>query len=1032
MNGEDLHHPDAQVVKRKGSLAVRSSSVWWVSVSVAAVLAAVIALATWRRFSDPINQLRPTTHRVIQARLSVWDYAPYRVSRAGEAKQDYRTLAAAADLETRLQAARTVDNLHRFGLARIVLGETPRAVDLMNEAAKRAPGDVSVLADLAAVEIAAGRIEDGTEHAGRALDLEPTSATAAFNWALGLELMSNRPGAVAAWERYLMIDPVSGWAIEARQHLSALEQPSPSWERDKKLLRPGLDSATLRKIVRTYPQRVRALVQDELLLTSIESRDFKLATSIGREREESGDPFILDMVTHAAASAGNPDLVAGVKAFSDGRAAARRLNANEASATFAKAAEYLERAKSPLAIEAAIYAANHQFYAGQSAEALARLTAIPPSGNSQHYPCMEAELHWLRGLVLVSSGKPNEGMREYRTAMEAARRGQEWELQVGLLVIIVEALDEFGEVEDADSARRECLAEINKAGATPTRLSTAYENAASGSLKWGRPHIALEYARAALTMAQSGGDPMLIAESHFLSAVAHRELGSHAEAVADIAGAREYAVRIPTASLRDRATAEIDQASGVLYRSSDNERALQAFSAAITTEDRYGWRLHSAQSRFARGECQLARGDRGAAEADFRAAISDVESRRKFDEPGVQVAYFDRADAIFDRLIELLLAEGRSNDALLIAERKRARALLDRIGCGAGPGNCDVVPIDPASLAATLPPSSCLIQFAVLDRGVAIWTITRAGTEYAFTDTPRATLTASIARQSRALSEDDSAGLQREGRWLFERLIAPVESKLSSSSKLILAPDGPLYAVSFAALVGSDGRYLIEQFAISSTPSASILNLISAPSTRRRTLVIASASPTGLPPLQRAIPEAISVAALYPGCSALVGKEATPARFATLASEADIIHFAGHAVTDVRKSSRAALLFDANAAENGDNGARLTAAEIAQYHLTRRPVVVLAACSTGTGRVMGTEGLTGLASSFLSAGAGSVIVTLCKIDDADSERFFVDLHRHLRDGAAPADALRATQLAILHSGSKSPSSWAGVYVYGML
>ena len=73
---------------------------------------------------------------------------------------------------------------------------------------------------------------------------------------------------------------------------------------------------------------------------------------------------------------------------------------------YAEAATLLERAGSPLAIAAAIYAANNDGYRGHGDEALEQLTAIERqlASKGDRYPAIAAEAAWVRGLQLMPKG----------------------------------------------------------------------------------------------------------------------------------------------------------------------------------------------------------------------------------------------------------------------------------------------------------------------------------------------------------------------------------------------------------------------------------------------------------------------------------------------------------------------------------------------------------------------------------------------------------------------------------------------------
>jgi CHAT domain-containing protein len=187
-----------------------------------------------------------------------------------------------------------------------------------------------------------------------------------------------------------------------------------------------------------------------------------------------------------------------------------------------------------------------------------------------------------------------------------------------------------------------------------------------------------------------------------------------------------------------------------------------------------------------------------------------------------------------------------------------------------------------------------------------------------------------------------------------------------------------------------------------------------------------------LPSLPGAEHEAEEVARLYARSELLTGSGATKAAFLERLPESRIVHFAGHGESaDAPWSAR--LLF-APDPSRGDSGA-LHLHELWGRSLPRTRLVVLAACHTAAGAVSPAEGALSLARPFLAAGVPSVVGSLWAIDDVVSRRFFVAFHRALLQGGEPLEALRQTQLALLHEVDpvlSHPASWAGFVAAGGL
>jgi CHAT domain-containing protein len=94
-------------------------------------------------------------------------------------------------------------------------------------------------------------------------------------------------------------------------------------------------------------------------------------------------------------------------------------------------------------------------------------------------------------------------------------------------------------------------------------------------------------------------------------------------------------------------------------------------------------------------------------------------------------------------------------------------------------------------------------------------------------------------------------------------------------------------------------------------------------------------------------------------------------------------------------------------------------------------LVVLSACETGRARVAAGDELIGLGRGFLYAGAGALITTLWRVDDALTLRVMERLYQALRAGQSKASALREAQLAILASDAQlHPAFWGAFQLVG--
>ncbi len=90
----------------------------------------------------------------------------------------------------------------------------------------------------------------------------------------------------------------------------------------------------------------------------------------------------------------------------------------------------------------------------------------------------------------------------------------------------------------------------------------------------------------------------------------------------------------------------------------------------------------------------------------------------------------------------------------------------------------------------------------------------------------------------------------------------------------------------------------------------------------------------------------------------------------------------------------------------------LTAEDVTGLDLLATELVVLSACETGLGEVQVGEGVFGLRRSFVLAGAKTLVMSLWKVPDRQTQELMVDFYQRILAGERHAEALRQAQLAM--------------------
>jgi len=103
----------------------------------------------------------------------------------------------------------------------------------------------------------------------------------------------------------------------------------------------------------------------------------------------------------------------------------------------------------------------------------------------------------------------------------------------------------------------------------------------------------------------------------------------------------------------------------------------------------------------------------------------------------------------------------------------------------------------------------------------------------------------------------------------------------------------------------------------------------------------------------------------------------------------------------------------------------LTASEISLMNLANTELVVLSACETGLGDIVGNEGVYGLQRAFKIAGAKYLIMSLWQVPDFQTQELMTTFYgKWLQDKMSIPDAFRATQQEMREK-YQSPWFWAG-------
>jgi CHAT domain-containing protein len=279
-----------------------------------------------------------------------------------------------------------------------------------------------------------------------------------------------------------------------------------------------------------------------------------------------------------------------------------------------------------------------------------------------------------------------------------------------------------------------------------------------------------------------------------------------------------------------------------------------------------------------------------------------------------------------------------------------------------------------------------------------------------------------FVRQHMALLERSTRQVLTQ---LYTVLVAPLELLLEAvggrqaagaSEKMVIVPHGLLHQVPFHALFDGE-RYLLERFEISYAPSARIYSLCQQQTSRVSDRALVMSVPDPLIPA--VAEEARAVARHLPGAEVFNDGRATIDALRNSSSGCYVVHLACHGL--FRSDNP---MFSSLKLHDG----WLTAADVMQLDLAGT-LVTLSACESGRNEVFAGDELIGLTRAFLGVGVSTLVVSLWIVQDETTASLMEKYYERLRDGASPAEALRAAQLAIKDE-RPHPYYWAPFVLVG--
>jgi CHAT domain-containing protein len=434
-----------------------------------------------------------------------------------------------------------------------------------------------------------------------------------------------------------------------------------------------------------------------------------------------------------------------------------------------------------------------------------------------------------------------------------------------------------------------------------------------------------------------------------------------------------------------------------------------------------------------------------AAKAEYELALKAVgDARCNVQREDLRLSFFANSTRVYGRYIDFLVQQGKTLEALRIADENRALTLAEGLGIEGKKCLASETAFNPQRIAREA--NATILFYSLGAEHSYLWAIAPDRLKL-YQLPPTAQIDAALEDYRKSLigSRDVLDRGDTSGVELYKTLVAPAEEffladSQATAKRAVVIADAALSGLNFETLINPQPRphYWIEDICVE---NASSLRLLAASLGKHkqaggRLLLIGDPIPpkgSDFEVLPNAAKEMQSVRMHFPDTNAQVYGQvsSTPAVYLNGHPEQfAYIHFVAHGVASLSDPLDSAVVLSPSAASSKDEGYKLYAREVMAHPLSAELVTVSTCKGAGVRSYTG-EGLVGLSWAFLHAGAHHVIGALWDVSDESTPRLMSAMYAELVKGAPPDEALRTAKLALLHSGAPfhKPYYWAPFQLY---
>jgi CHAT domain-containing protein len=345
-------------------------------------------------------------------------------------------------------------------------------------------------------------------------------------------------------------------------------------------------------------------------------------------------------------------------------------------------------------------------------------------------------------------------------------------------------------------------------------------------------------------------------------------------------------------------------------------------------------------------------------------------------------------------------------------------------------------------LQSYLSGEEALISFYNTPEKIEIFVLTRSGLQH--TELNEGDTIRNLIRDWVRILQTPESGMktqfQHVKKELYRCLITPINTLAHDKEDWIIVPDGLFFQLPLESLPCDEkGGLVLENHTLSYEFSARFVHvekehswiskegqsLISfAPYTKAG----ADLSKEGINWLNRLPFSEIETSSI--NGRQLKDQLATKEQFIKCQNRYPIVHLATHAITDPDNPSASCIAFYPISGQSAND--LLFLDEIYALRMDSCQLMVISACETGKGALVGNEGVMSFARAFLYAGCPSTVNTLWKADDRSTSEILVSFYKYLEKGFSKSRSLQKAKLDFIRNNpvDRNPAYWSHLILTG--